>query len=491
MENPYNVVPYQSTPFPQAHINRLATMASLYGMRTPDLDNCRVLEVGCGEGAHLIPMAMEFPDSQFVGIDTAERPIARAVDAAAELGIENITFRVADVCNLAGKPGECDYLIAHGLYSWVSPETQDRILELCGRVLAATGVAYVSYNAYPAWHVRDMTRNMVRMHTAGVDDPVEIRNRAIALLAAIYRSQGPTDPYREAIRSEMERIMAKDPALCFHDDFGEYNYPIYFSEFIRRAGEHELQFLSEAESSDLAHGVELGDESREALEAVQGVIEREQYYDFLACRGFRRTLLCRAEQTLDRSLPVERLKTFHYAAALDYAPEMVTSLHSNAPMEFTSQSSFSVTVNQPFVKAALLELANAWPATRSFDQLIAAASSAIETTPEEAEKMLRELLLRIHMPGVLEMSVLPWKYTSVVSERPVASRLARLQAGRGNRVTSLRHRPVEFEAPLPRLVLPLLDGSRDLDALSRDLSVARNDVEEALQELHELGLLEA
>ena len=41
-------------------------MASLYGMRAPDLDNCRVLEVGCGEGAHLIPMAMEFPESQFV-----------------------------------------------------------------------------------------------------------------------------------------------------------------------------------------------------------------------------------------------------------------------------------------------------------------------------------------------------------------------------------------------------------------------------------------
>ena len=80
---------------------------------------------------------------------------------------------------------------------------------------------------------------------------------------------------------------------------------------------------------------------------------------------------------------------------------------------------------------------------------------------------------------------------STVSERPVASRLARLQAGRGKRITSLRHRPVEFEAALPRLVLPLLDGSRDLYALSRDLSVEPDEVEEALQELHELALLEA
>src|SRR3954454_24868621 len=112
MENPYNLVTYQSSPFPQAHINRLATMACLYGMTAPEMENCRVLEVGCGEGLHLIPMAMEFPDSQFVGIDTAERPIARATDVAQELGIENISFRVADVRSLAGQPGECDYLIA-------------------------------------------------------------------------------------------------------------------------------------------------------------------------------------------------------------------------------------------------------------------------------------------------------------------------------------------------------------------------------------------
>src|SRR3954452_21472514 len=101
MENPYNLVPYRSSPFPQAHINRLAAMGALYGMSPPDLQSCRVLELGCGEGLHLIPMAIEFPEAQFVGIDIADRPVARAEAVAAELGLANVTFRVADVRSLA------------------------------------------------------------------------------------------------------------------------------------------------------------------------------------------------------------------------------------------------------------------------------------------------------------------------------------------------------------------------------------------------------
>ncbi len=492
MENPYNQVAYQSSPFPQAHINRLATMAALFGIESPDVHNCRVLELGCGEGVHLIPMAMEYPDAQFVGIDIADRAIARASQLASDLRVENVRFRIADVRQLSGQPGECDYLIAHGLYSWVAPEVQDRILDLCGRLLAPNGVAYVSYNAYPAWHVREMTRNMVRMTTGGLDATVEMRNRAIALLAGIYRAGGGSEPYREMIRTEMDRLIGKDPALCYHDDFGQHNSPVYFTEFVRRAASHGLQFLSEADSTDQTQSSELSVETRDALESIADVIEREQYYDFLTARGFRRTLLCKAEMSVDRSIPVERLRRLHYSSPLkaqQIEPEVIAS---EEPLEFGAEDGGSITVNQPFVKAVLWEVARLWPATQTFDELLCRAlKHAPAPDGADPEVMLRECLLRMQLPGVIDININSWPHAAGISPRPAASRLARFQARVGSRVTSLRHRPVELDEPLLRMLLPLLDGTREASSLPAALAVEPQEVERALRRLQELALLAA
>ena len=488
MENPYNQVLYHSSPFPQAHISRMATLGVLLGIETPDIHACRVLEVGCNDGSHLIPMAMQFPDSQFVGIDLAELPIARATDLALELGLENITFRVADVTQLGGQPGECDYLIAHGLYSWVPPPVQDKLLELCSRLLSNTGVAYISYNCHPAWHVREMTRRMVRIYTAGLTDPVEIRNRAIALLAGIYRSQSEREPYRESVRAEMERIIAKDATLCFHDDFSDNNHPVYFSEFIKRASGYGLQFLAEAEPEDMEHA-DFAPDMREALHGIADAVEREQFYDFLTLRGFRRTLLCRDDLVLDRSQPADRLRKLHYAAALQ-SNVALTDLVTFAATEFTAQNGSSVTVNQPFVKVVLYELSKTWPGTLSFDALLERARTVTPLLSEtDAESMLREVLVRMYTPGLLEFSVASYPYPDAATEKPRASKLARYQIKLGSRVTNLRHRAVEIDDPSARTVLPLLDGTHNADELRSISGVT--DIETALKRLTELALLEA
>jgi methyltransferase-like protein/ubiquinone/menaquinone biosynthesis C-methylase UbiE len=495
MENPYNLVAYQSSPFPQAHISRLASRGVLMGMKPPELKGCRVLELGCGDGSHLIPMAMQFPEALFVGIDLAETPIARAEETAAELGLDNVSFRVSDVMQLSGQPGECDYLIAHGLYSWVPAAVQEKIMELCARLLADRGIAYISYNCYPAWHVREMTRNMSRIHTEGVSDAAEIRSRTIALLAAIYRTQGEREPYREAIRAEMERIIAKEAFLCFHDDFGEHNLPVYFSEFVRRAAAQGLQFLSESDLTDF-ESAEFAPETREALGQIADPVQREQFYDFLVLRGFRRTLLCRNEIVLDRAIPLDALKALFYSAQLKCsspAPDLVTF----APFEFETITGASVTVNQPFVKVVLYELTQAWPGTMTFSELLTRARSVAPLLSiADAEAMLREVLLRVLIPGILDVSTIPWQYPVQPTEKPVASRLARLQLRNGNmRVTSLRHRAVDLDNAIGRAVLPLLDGSRDHAQLAAGAAAAvgreldADEVDQALRELSDLSLL--
>ena len=83
------------------------------------------------------------------------RAVARQADdgraTIATLQLGNIELRQGDITELGEKDGIFDYIICHGVFSWVPPPVQDKILELCTRNLAPQGVAYVSYNTYPGW----------------------------------------------------------------------------------------------------------------------------------------------------------------------------------------------------------------------------------------------------------------------------------------------------------------------------------------------------
>ena len=60
----------------------------------------RVLEIGCGAGTALIPLAEAFPASRFVGYDLCPEPIEWAQAEARRRGLDNVTFAVRDVTRL-------------------------------------------------------------------------------------------------------------------------------------------------------------------------------------------------------------------------------------------------------------------------------------------------------------------------------------------------------------------------------------------------------
>ncbi len=173
----YDQVLYSSHALPQTHPDHLATLAMLFGMRPAPAESCRVLELGCGNGANLIPMALTLPGSRFAGIDLAGVPIAAARELAGRLELGNIVFHQLDVTELSPGFGEFDYVIAHGLYSWAPPAVRDKLLAVCKANLAPHGVAYVSYNTYPGCHLRNMIREMLLYQTRDIADP-ELKTQA-------------------------------------------------------------------------------------------------------------------------------------------------------------------------------------------------------------------------------------------------------------------------------------------------------------------------
>ncbi len=164
----YDEVPYSSFTFPQTRPDRLATLAAFLGMRPAPPERCRVLELGCGDGTNLISFAYILPDSRFVGIDLGQRHIEDAKNAATELGLTNLEFHCEDVMNFSRERyGEFDYIIAHGLFSWVPEAVRTKILKIYAECLTPQGVGHISFNAYPGCKTREMLWDMMKYYTDG------------------------------------------------------------------------------------------------------------------------------------------------------------------------------------------------------------------------------------------------------------------------------------------------------------------------------------
>ena len=462
----YDHVLYPSLAHVQTHPDRLATIAALFGLQPAPVERCRVLELGCGDGTNLISMAYELPGSEFVGIDAAGRAIAEGEQTIVDLSLHNVRLQHRDLMEFRAEGGAFDYIIAHGVYSWVPDPVRDRILAICFECLSPNGVAYVSYNTYPGGHIRDMVREMMLFHVRKAPDAQEKIAQGRALLKFLAGSKKEPDLYRNLLGKELEHAIEYSDAAFYHDDLNPLTRPIYFHHFVEHAAAHGLQFLSDAMFNEM----QPDDYEPAVLAALReldnDILAREQYLDFLMCRRFRRTLLCRHEISLDHKIQPGVIAQFHAASeAQPTSPE--PNISSSDVEEFRTRKGASIRANRPLAKAALLHLSQRWPQAIRFPDLLAAARHHVPSEKDENENAaaLCELLLHSFAAGVTELHVWAPHFVTDVTEHPVASPVARHQNRRMKRITTLRHTGLELNDALSRNLLDLLDGTRDVTAL--------------------------
>ena len=472
----YDDVLYRGGIFPYTHPDNLATLAALHGMKPARVDSCRVLELGCGEGANLIPMASTIPAGRFVGVDLAARPIAAGQASIQALGLTNVTLRQLDLMELGPAFGEFDYIITHGVYSWVPQAVQDKILEICRANLAPDGVAYVSYNTYPGGHLRAMVRDMMRYHVRHLTEPAERVGQARSLVKFLAESTPEPDVYRLVLKEELERLTEYPEYLLYHDDLAEINSPVYVHQFLDHAAQHGLQYVTEASFLDIQTGVFPAHVTNALRELAGDVIATEQYLDFLKCRCFRKTLLCHRAVELDRTLTSDKLTAFYVASPV-HSTSPYPGICSRTVEEFRGPKGSAIKSDQPLIKAAFQYLSEVWPQSPHFGEVLGVARARLdrgshleESTEGEDARLLHDTLLRAYAAGVVELHVHTPPFLLKITARPVASPLARLQLQSGSMVTTLRHTSLKVEDALARQLLLMLDGTRDREALIHDLA---------------------
>lgn len=475
----YDKVLYPSYTHAQTHPDRLATLATLMGMQPAPVERCRVLELGCGNGSNLVPMAFGLSESEFTGIDLAARPIARGQATIEALGLKNIRLAQYDVMSVTPDFGQFDYIIAHGLYSWTPPGVRDKILSICKVNLAPQGVAFVSYNAYPGSHLSKMVREMLLFHVRHFTEPQEQINQAIALAKFLAESQPASakpDLYRLLLKEELEEMIELAEGHLYHDQLAEINEPLFFHQFMEHAARHDLQFLSEVDFFEMQDHI-YPPQVAQALRglAKKHIVLKEQYLDFLKCRRFRQNLLCHEGVAIDYNPKPESVMNF-YVASIALPVSKNPDLNSSSVEEFHGAKGARMATDFPVAKAAMLCLGEIYPQALHFKELLMQARARLrmdsEKHGEEDEQealTLAEILLRTYSTNLVELHVHVPRYAVSATERPVASPLARYQIQSGSTVTTLRHTNVEVEDLIGQKLLALLDGTRDRAALLEEL----------------------
>jgi SAM-dependent methyltransferase len=436
MRTSYDEIPYANLPFTQALPRGHATVASLHGLTPPDPRTARVLELGCGAGAHLLGVAAAHPEVRAVGVDLAATAIEIASADAAAAGLDNIRFDVADVLALTdGSLGEFDYVIVHGLYAWAVEPLREAVLEACRAHLAPEGIAFISYNAHPGGHLRRMFREMGEFHARGIDDPRARADRARELFALIDRfgEAGGRTFYAGVMGEELATLANAPESALVHDLLGSTYEPVWFRDFATAAARHGLAYVGDAIPGASREAPWSGPvEAFVSHAAGEDRIAREQYFDLFVLRRFRHSLLCHEALT-----PSPRVD----AAAV---PRLLVAPDGDDLDGSLRAALDGADARNPLPFAAVQERAG---------------------LPEEE---LAAQLVAAFEEGDVEFHAVPPPAASAAGERPRASALARAQARPGAKVTTLLNQVVELTDEPTCDLLRLLDGTRDRDAIRED-----------------------
>ena len=468
-EPSYDEVPYEGRAIPASAPAALRMTARAHGGPRGTLEGARVLELGCGDGANLLPLAFHHPDWLLVGVDASARAIAVAEESARALELSNVRFVHADVARFTPE-GEQDYVVAHGLYSWIDAERRAALRRVVRHVLAPTGLAYVSFNAQPAWGVRGRVRDVL---ARGPGDLASARRRTAALLELLG---DPQHDWAVLLRHELERAAEAPDAYLAHEYLAADNDAFWLGDVVRDFEREGMRYVGDA-TFDRPEGF-VQPELRERARQLEGgpivgsdpadcyvvplSIAEEERIDLLAYRQLRAAVFARDDSTFEAPAGIELLDEARVASVVRALGDPFDP-SPGVEEPFAGPRGSEVHVSGALSKMALLVLARDYPKGYRLSELCAIAAGLLSQqriTPEpDARDRLRAGLWALARHLEIELRLEAPALRTTPGERPIATALTRHEAASRPALTTALHSALPIE-PVDRAIIARLDGTR-------------------------------
>ncbi|WJJ93293.1 class I SAM-dependent methyltransferase [Neopusillimonas aromaticivorans] len=331
-----------------------------------------MLELGCAGGGNLLPFALAYPQAHVVGVDLSSVQVNQGLEVVQALGVQNLHLHAMSLTDITPEFGQFDYIIAHGVFSWVPPEVREAMLRILRDNLAPNGIGYISYNTYPGWKAGDIVRDAMLLHSHSAQNEDDKLAAAKAMLNLLSEGIAGSNPLAPSLRGAVAQVRKHSDYYIAHEYLETFNNPCYLLEFVNLADQYGLTQVGDADPHvEMAVTYGQNVQLNHSLVALGQPREmRQQYLDFAVGRNFRKSLVVhqtRADQVL--VVPdMERLADLRWAGQFtEVEPD------ANAPkgrVSFRSYKNQPLHTNDAAVLAVVRSLSAAWPASLSFDSLL-------------------------------------------------------------------------------------------------------------------------
>lgn len=318
LESSYDENPYISKTYYHTQPEKLKSNLRLLDFISPNLKNAKVLEIGCSFGGNIIPFAIENPESTVVGVDLSKVQVDEGNKIIDFLGLKNIRIYHKNILDYNEDFEQFDYIICHGVFSWVDENVQKGILKFIKNHLTKNGLAMISYNTYPGWKSLEVSKDAMKFRNkmlAKQDKDVTGKNQ-IAYGKGILEFLDEYSGLNKRIKDNFTYVGQKNDYYLLHEYFEVYNTPFYIYDF------NEL-----LETEGLAHVVDSYLQksfpflSNEILDKIENdcqndYIGKEQYYDYLTDCQFRSSIITHKDNIKDinisRNIKIDSIKALNY-----------------------------------------------------------------------------------------------------------------------------------------------------------------------------------
>ena len=297
LKNSYDSFLYVSKPFSSTNINNLQAKAKMYGLNPVPLKGARVLELGASCGGNIVPQALYYPETTFTGIDLSGVQVKHGNDIINSIGLKNVTLLEKDILDIDESFGTFDYIIVHGIWSWVPDVVKDKILSICNVNLSDNGIAYVSYNTYPGWKRLEQLRDIMLYSEKRAKDQ-DLLERTLytkSVLKMVADTMNIDDRSRAQSAykiNNIHNVLNSNDYYVAHEYLEAFNDPVYVSDFIERARKQGCAYIGD-EVLQRSFITWLADDVTNNIRTLShdNYVDKEQFYDYVYDTQFRMSLL--------------------------------------------------------------------------------------------------------------------------------------------------------------------------------------------------------
>jgi len=389
----YNRQPYTSNPFSYTAPAHLRAAAHVYGVETVALRQARVLELGCAAGGNLIPFAALHPQAQAVGVDLSSVQIEQGQALVKHMGLLNVRLHAMSISDITPEFGQFDYIIVHGVFSWVPPEVRQDILRVCRENLSPSGVAYISYNTYPGWKAGEIVRDAMLLHSHFADDDQKV-DSAKAMLTLLSDGLAASNPLRPSLQGAVQQLRTHSDYYIAHEYLETFNSPCYFAEFADAAQQAGLTHVGDSEprlenSQIFGLNVQL---NHSLIALGQNRLMRQQYLDFAVGRNFRKSILVHADRENEISISPDMSRLVDLRFAGYFEPTKKNDDASDQMRAYKTARGELLHVDNAGLQVALEALHQAWPQAVSGQEIVQRLLQTQDVqSPEKAQAALEAL----------------------------------------------------------------------------------------------------